>query len=251
MLKYVDAHCHAYEYSLNELNQYKQILLLSVGDDYRSSLRNIELESKYNNIIGGVGAHPWSIGYEVSLDDVNNIIELALNSRPKMIGEIGLDKKFKSNTFELQRIVFKKFLELVNTLGNVIVNVHALGAWKEVLNELMKYNIKVAIIHWYTGPKQLLKEIEAQNYYITINPSILFQKKHQNILKEASLDIILTESDGPYEYRGHILRSNLIPEVLKFIAKVKELDIEEVRKTIINNIKRLLSILNMSMEFEY
>jgi len=246
-IKYVDAHCHAHEYDEGRLAKYNHILLLSVGDDYTSSVRNMELEEKYSNIIGGIGVHPWSIGYEVSIEEVDKTIELALNMKPKMIGEIGLDNRFRLKTIELQRKAFIKFLELASSLKNVIVNVHALGTWSEVFQELTNYNIRVAIFHWYTGPINLLKEIESQGYYITINPSIIFQKRHKEVLLSAPLNIILTESDGPYKYRGQLLHSGMIPKLIEYIAKIKVMDVEETRKMVNNNVKGMLKCIGISI----
>jgi len=57
------------------------------------------------------------------------------------------------------------------------LNIHAAGTWKEVLEYLIKYDINRALIHWYTGPIDLVKEIERLGYYISINPALKVGQK--------------------------------------------------------------------------
>lgn len=236
---YVDAHCHLHEYSDSEVGELvKNTLIFAVSDDYESSKRTVELAEKVDNIIPGVGIHPWEVGVNVSMDEVNRVLDLIEKAKVKMIGEVGLDSRFRKETLNLQEKVFRELLEHASL--DMLFNVHALGTWERVFKLLTDYNIKTAIFHWYSGPIELLKEIEAQGYYISINPSVEFQRKHREVAVRAPLNIILTESDGPYRYRGRLLGPRLIPLTLNILAKLKNLDVEEVASTIRNNVNTIL-----------
>jgi len=76
-------------------------------------------------------------------------------------------------------------------------------------------------------------------YYITINPTVVINKKHMQALKQASIENILTESDGPYKYRGFDLRPELIKNTIKVIAQAKNINIEQVKKQILYNFNKL------------
>lgn len=241
---YVDAHCHLYEYSEPEIEELThEMLIFAVSDDYTSSIRTLELSKKYKNIIPGIGIHPWEIGTSVHEDEIIKIVKLIETEKIVMIGEVGLDSRFRKGTLELQEKFLRTVLEA--SPPNTIFNVHALSTWKKVFELLTKFNVKVAIFHWYSGPSELLRELEAQGYYISVNPSIEFQRKHRDVVKQAPLDIILTESDGPYKYRGRILSPRLIPLTINMISRVKEISREEVIKVIQRNTERILRSVNL------
>ncbi|MEM0174136.1 MAG: TatD family hydrolase [Sulfolobaceae archaeon] len=176
-----------------------------------------------------MGIHPWRVHEE----NIERVLPLINNA--DFIGEVGLDFRFAKAPKDLQIEVFKKFI--LNSEDKTL-NVHALDAWRETFDLLVKYNVKRAIFHWYTGPIDLLKDIEAMGYFITVNPSVTFQKKHQEVVEKADISIILTESDGGYEYRGRMLEPIHIIEALEYISKVKEIDINELNKIIKNNFNK-------------
>ncbi len=242
----IDAHCHLHEFPDRELIKYcgrRDLSIIAVSDDYPSSLRTLEISGKCFNVIPAVGLHPWSVGKANIKEELKLFTELL--SRVKFLGEVGIDMRFKPETYNEQLDVFKYFLDLARNyrLG---VNVHAAGAWREAIDLLIKYEVDIAVIHWYTGPVELLKELENAGFYITINPAIKAQVKLRNVVKEAPLSIILTESDGPYVYRGLKLTPDEIPIAINEIASIKELSAEEVTKTIHENYTKLLSKLGIT-----
>ena len=234
----VDAHCHADEYSIDRLKYFIErynMVIVGVGMDYASSLKILEYSKQLSNFIPCVGIHPWNIG-KISDDELDNIIQIS--TEVKCLGEIGLDTRFAGDTIDKQRVIFQRFLEIAPE-RNLILNIHSVDTWKEILDLLIKYDIKGAVFHWYSGPQNLLREIASEGYFITINPAVKFQKKHRRVLEAAPLEILLTESDGPYLYRGVNLSPELIPETLREIAAVKEIDVKEIVKIIYNNFRRL------------
>lgn len=244
-----DAHCHLHEFSDDEV---KDIALLgidviAVSDDYYSSLRTLTLSERYSWVIPAVGIHPWSITLD-SINEFNELVELVnkLKHRIKILGEIGLDKKFKSETFAYQLQIFKLFIELGEEL-KAILNIHAAGAWKEVLDLMIKSDISTAIIHWYTGPIELLKDLESRGFYISINPAVSIQEKHREIVAKASLDMMLVESDAPYRYRGMMLHPRNVYDVMKYIAQIKNLSYEEVYEAVAKNYEKLRNLIGLNM----
>lgn len=227
---YYDAHCH-----YNSLNkEYSGFVIAAVSIDYQSSLQTLKLR-KPGSILAGVGIHPWNVGKE-NLEDVIPLVKDA-----DFIGEIGLDYRYNPRK-DLQIEHFRKFLEVARDL-NKPVNVHSLDSWRDTLNLLLEYDIKRAIIHWYSGPIDLLKDIEAAGYFITINPSVTFQQKHRQVAEKAPLEIILTESDGGYVYKGRLLEPTQIPELVKYLANIKGVSEEDMNKIIEMNFNKAYKIL--------
>jgi len=183
-----------------------------------------------------VGIHPWNVG-KVSADDLAKVLELVDNV--SFIGEVGLDKRFTPETFDLQLKIFSEFVTQALSDRKVLL-LHAAGAWREVLEILSRSAVETAVIHWYTGPLEYLKNIKELGYFIGVNVALLRQPKMREVVKQAPLDIILTESDGPYEYRGLRLEPELIPELMREIAVIKGVGFEEVVTAVYNNYLNLV-----------
>jgi len=228
MSYFYDAHCH---YNFIKNKKYDNFIIAAVSMDYETSVDTLSISDK--KILKGVGIHPWRV-YEESIERV-----LPLVNKADFIGEVGLDFRFAKAPKDLQIQVFKRFIEISE--GKTL-NVHALDAWREAFELLVKHDVKRAIFHWYTGPIDLLKDIEYMGYFITINPSVTFQKKHQAVLEKADINIILTESDGGYEYRGRLLEPIHILEALEYISRLKEIEISDLNRKIESNFKKAFNI---------
>jgi len=239
MNSFVDAHCHLYEFDNRDIEEFKNILIIAVSDDAKSSYKTIELAEEYSNIIPAIGLHPWSLKEVNPKRELKEIRELVEKYDVKVLGEIGLDKKFVPETFSIQRMVFRELLGLAREYG-LRVNLHAAGAWREVFNEVLLYDLDSVVFHWYTGPLDLLDEIVAQGYYISINPAIKVQEKHRRVLEYVKLDYILTESDGPYDYRGLKLTPKIIPDLLNIISTIKRVPENDIKWKVYENFRRYL-----------
>ena len=237
-MRYVDAHVHLHEFDRESAARFaEKFILIAVSDDYESSLKTLELAQAFK-IHPCVGIHPWE-AHKVSDEEVGRTLKLLERGEVVFIGEVGLDKKFIPKTFERQLEIFRKFLKAAEELS-LLVNLHAAGAWKEVLEELERHNIERAIFHWYTGPLSILEKIDEKGYKITVKPAVKIQNKMRKIVKEAPLSVILTESDGPYNYRGINLTPEIIPDTVKTIAQIKGLDQNTVAEKIHQNANKIL-----------
>lgn len=242
-LRYTDAHCHAHEIPEGELAAYQDEfeVILAVSDDLESSLRTVALAEKFKHIKASVGVHPWSLR-EINVEEqLRGLERLIAKSETVCLGEIGLDRAFTPHTIGKQLIVFRQLLQLAKDY-DLPVNLHAAKTWRQVLDEVTAHGIKRALFHWYSGPPEMLAEISARGYMISINPTVKVSKKHLRVAKQAPLQILTFESDGPYMYRGMALKPTLIPETLKLIAKVRELDIQELVATANENLFKFLGM---------
>lgn len=237
--KYVDAHCHLHEFPDDYIEKVvEKVVILAVSDDIESSRRTIALGNKYSNVHACIGVHPWDVGKEeVRIELFKKLIEE--NREVTCIGEVGLDKIFVPHTYEVQLKIFEEFLKLAKEY-DLALNLHTAGAWREVFDLVVKYDINRAIFHWYTGPLNLLDMLVEAGYKISINPSLVFQKKHKRVLETCPLKAILTESDGPYKYRGLELKPDLIPELVKTIALVKNVSTEQLLEIITRNLGAII-----------
>ena len=240
-MKYIDSHCHLYKFNEIERKRIirnKDIIILSVSEDLESSLKNLVLSQLNENVIPAIGIHPWNIE-KVNENTFKIIEDIIKDNKIKILGEIGLDKKFKPETFEKQKEVFEKFLNLAKEY-DLNVNLHTPNASKDAFDLLIKYDIKKAYFHWYGGDEKLLEEIINKGYFIGINVATIVNEKYKKYIEIADIKNIITESDGPYNYKGIILHPDMLKDLYKLISDIRKIDLEELSNIIQNNFARFI-----------
>jgi len=190
------------------------------------------------NVIPAIGIHPWNIE-KVNENTFKIIEDIIKDNKIKILGEIGLDKKFKPETFEKQKEIFEKFLNLAKEY-DLNLNLHTPNASNEVYDLLIKYDIKKAYFHWYSGDEKLLEEIIDKGYFIGINVATIINEKYRKYIEIANIKNIITESDGPYNYKGIILHPDMLKDLYKLISDIRKINLEELSNIIQNNFARFI-----------
>ena len=239
LTRYVDSHCNLHEFSDEEVVELaRDYVIVAVSDDLESTLRTLKLAKEHENVIACAGVHPWSLD-EVSDEEIVEVLKVIERGEVDCVGEVGLDKVFVPKTWGRQQVVFRQFLKAAREQG-LPVNVHSPGAWREALDFLRKFDIERAVFHWYTGPLDLLEEIGKSGYFISANPAIKIQRKHREVVSRAPLNMLLTESDGPYEYRGLRLTPRLLPELVRQVSEIKGVEEERLVEIVKENFRRFI-----------
>jgi len=232
---YVDMHIHCAE--LKDINKYRgEFILVCVSDDVETSNITLKLAEKYEHVKPCVGVHPW-IAHKFTAEEIRGFLR-GLTDRVQCLGEVGLDKKFKPDTFDKQLEIFRVFADHAREY-DMVLNLHAAGAWNEVFNLIYSRDVNKAYFHWYTGPVHLADQITSVGYFIGANPAFMIQEKHRLILDHISLESVITESDSPYHYRGLNLTPELVEKVILYLAEKKQLEYFKVKETVYSNYKKL------------
>ena len=240
LIKYVDAHTHLYMMSEEELKRAIdiKILIFAVSEDIESSIRTIQLAEKFKPyVIPFVGIHPWRVG-KFDKKAIEKIAELipAIRRYGGGIGEIGLDAKKPHLNKQLS--FFQEFLELASNY-KLPVNIHATRLWRIALKMVVEQDVR-ALFHWYSGPIDLLRDIKDAECFISINPCYIFQAQHHIVVEKAPMEIILTETDSPFVFRGVKLRPWFVVPLVRKIAKLRNLNEKELMQQILKNARKFL-----------
>jgi len=251
---YVDAHIHLYDETytnflddiIKESIENDVTYILSVSEDYGTSIKNLTIGKKYEVYIG-IGMHPSTAIYKVN--ELSSTIQLIIDNLDKIIaiGEVGLDKKYPKNIsqWEDEVKVFKEMARL-SVEYNKPLNIHSRGASKEVLEILIKEGVENAYFHWFTGEEDVLREIVSEGYYIGFTPSVLYSKRMMRLASKTPIDNILTETDGPIRFYGPLKNEITLPIHVRLIAKklseIKEIELNRIIETIQKNFKKLFMI---------
>ena len=220
--------------------------LVCIGYNLQSSKKAIELADKYDFVYATCGISPNDIA-ESSLEDIEEIYKLAKNKKVVAIGEIGLDYYWNKDNKELQKKFFIKQIELANKL-NLPITIHSRDAHIDTIDVLKKVKcINTGIFHCCPLNVELIKEGLKLGYYISFSGVITFKNaKPELAIKEVPLDRLLIETDCPYmapePHRGKRNDSSYVIEMVRKLAKEKNIELEEMAKITYENAMRIYKI---------
>jgi len=241
----IDAHAHldrygdALESALEEITRHR-IFTISNSMDLPSYRCNLEIGERCELILPTFGVHPWNAPeYADRLEDLNEAI-----GQSPMLGEIGLDYYFvdDASQYPAQRKVFEFFLAAAEEQEKM-VNVHTKGAERDVLHFLDRYDIQRAIVHWYSGPLDVFRELVARGTTFTVGVEVLYSEHIQTIARELPSEQLLTETDnpgGPKSFIGGFGMPLLIRDVIQALAELRRTAVEDIIQTVQNNFVRLI-----------
>lgn len=240
----VDVHTHldnkCFLSSINQVveraKQANISIIINNGLNHKTNLKTLELSEKYEIIKAALGIYPEF----VSRVDIDKEIKFIENNKNKIIaiGEIGLDKS-KNISFELQKEVFIKLLDLAKKLDKPVI-VHSRKAEKEIIDILEEKKTEKVILHAFHGNLSLAKRAQSLGYNFSIPVAIVKSTHFQNLVKILNLTSLLTETDAPYlNPTKKINEPCYIIDSLKKIAELKQITLEETEKTVFMNFQNL------------
>lgn len=241
---YIDAHNHLDLYgdklykAINIINK-KKIKTLACSMDEKSYLLAKNLSKENTLIVPCFGIHPWNAHKNSNyLERFDTYIK-----ETPIIGEIGLDFHWvlEDCKFPHQIKVLKYFFKKANEY-NKITNLHTKGAEYQILKLIKQYNLRTPIIHWYSGPFDILKKLLDYGCYFTISVDLGYSKITEEMVKYIPIERILTETDGPSALKwinGKSGYPDYIINIVEKISTLKKITGEEAKEKIHNNFKLL------------
>ncbi|MGA3086614.1 MAG: TatD family hydrolase [Thermodesulfobacteriota bacterium] len=225
----IDTHVH-----LDEIAEPKEAILeakkagvsgiVAVGMDIASNEKILTFSRQYPNVVfPALGYHPWKVSISGIRDNLD-FLRLHLD-QAVALGEVGLDYK-SSIPKELQEAVFKDLLELAWERNKPVI-VHSRLSHEETFTLVRKHDLKKVVFHWYSGPKDILKELLLLGYYISATPALVYSPKHREAVTAAPLKQILIETDAPTVYQGVVSSPAQVLKTLTELSRMKGMDIEE------------------------
>jgi TatD DNase family protein len=236
----VDAHAHLDRYgdrlieALGQIDDHG-ILTITVAMDVESYLQCKAIARRSAFVKPIFGVHPWEAPRYC--DDLT-VLDEHLVETP-MIGEAGLDFHFveDARSHECQRRVFAYQCEWAARLGKPM-NLHTKGAEREVLEALRSYGLKGCVVHWYSGPLNLIDDYLALGCSFTVGVEVLTSAAIQEIARTIPIDRLLLETDNPGAYEwlaGSPGMPVLLLDVLARVAELRAMDADELEERLSEN----------------
>jgi len=281
-MKYIDIHAHtnfaAYDTDRDEvISRAKEsgVFIINIGTQYDTSKKAVEMANTYDTCYAIIGLHPihttathhdedelgqGNKGFSSrgEIFDVEKYRSLAESSvRVVGIGECGFDYyRNDHDTKQIQETAFRAQIELAIAL-NLPLMLHvrpSLGtydAYKDVLEILHEYkgsagDILRGDVHFFAGTPDIAKQFMDIGFDISFTGVITFAKPYEELIRSVPIERLHVETDCPYvapiPHRGQRNEPVYVLEMVKKIAEIKQLSIESVQESLIQNAKRLFNV---------
>jgi TatD DNase family protein len=164
------------------------------------------------------------------------------------IGEIGLDYYRKFGDKDSQIELFVHQLELAEKLDFPVI-IHNREAGRDVL-EILKEKIptKGAILHCYSEDWQYAQEALELNVYISFAGNVTYRNARNlhETAKQMPAERMLIETESPFmvpsAYRGKRNKPAYLTETAKFIAELREEEVDSFSEILYQNARNIFGI---------
>jgi len=269
-MKYFDAHTHvnfaAYkddgEATLSRARD-REVGMNVVGTQFDTSRSAVALAERHDHVYATVGLHPIHTtksyhderelgegGKEfTSRGEVFEIEKYELLGRSQKviaIGECGLDYyRLENNTKDIQAKAFLEQIELANRLRKPLM-LHIRDAYDDALAILRAHANVRGDVHFFAGDWTTAKKFLDEGFTLSFTGVITFAREYDEVIKNAPLDMLLSETDAPYvtpvPHRGKRNEPAYVEMVVRAIAEIRGERFEQVREQLLANAVRVFGI---------
>jgi TatD DNase family protein len=208
----------------------------------------LAIAERYPNVYCSVGTHPHHAHEELDIT-VEHLVALTRAAKVVAIGEAGLDYHYGYSSPDAQEQGFRSHIAAARETGLPLV-IHSRDAdldMAKILEEETGKGAFPAVLHCFTGSRDLAQRAIALGLYISFTGILTFKKSDDLRLIAAALppDRILVETDAPYlapgPYRGKRNEPAFVVETAKTFAAVRGISTEELARQTTENFFRLFS----------
>lgn len=221
--------------------------IISIGTDFESSRRAIELAERFPGVLAVVGWHPSDV-LQAPEDIRPGLRELAGHPRVAAIGETGLDyhrlpglkpgtdpaedARYKARQAEL----FRQHLEVAAELGLNCV-IHQRDCLEDLLAQFQPFAGRTrGVFHCFANDAATMHRILALGSLVSFTGILTFKNglNVRETLSATPLDRFMLETDCPFlapvPYRGKRCEPAYVKEISQTAAQVKGCSLEELSR---------------------
>jgi len=207
--------------------------MLTIGVDLESSIASMKLAEEYKQVYAAVGVHPHD-AKKARDEDFDQIQEMLQHPKVVAIGEVGLDYHYDYSPREVQRRVFRRFLDMSLEIEMPLI-IHTRDADEDVI-PLIREKSRAGwngVFHCFAGDTTMADTLVKMGFLISFTGNITF--KNSRSLKVAThvpLEKLMVETDCPFmapvPHRGKRNEPAFVKLVAEKIAEHKHVPYEHV-----------------------
>jgi len=271
--EYIDVHAHVnfpdYEADRAEVivrAREAGVLMINVGTTLQSSKDVVKLAEENECVYAIVGLHPVHVdchhdeeSHKVDSNpyshdhvedfDYEEFEKLVAHPKTVGVGECGIDvyrlpeHLNKEAVIARQEADFRKQIELAVKYDKPIM-IHAresYGKILEILDDCIRlYGSKLrGNAHFFAGSVEEAQAFLKRGFTVSFTGVITFAKQYRELVEAVPLESMLSETDCPFvapqAFRGQRNEPVHVREVVAKIAEIKGLELEIVKKALLDN----------------
>jgi len=208
----------------------------------------LAIAERFPNVYCSVGTHPHHADEEDGVP-ADELIGLTRHPKVVALGEAGLDYFYQHGSPQAQERGFRAHIAAARATGLPLV-IHTRDADDDcgrILEDEMSKGSFRAVLHCYTGGRELALKAVSLGLYIGFTGILTFKKSEalRALAAELPADRILVETDSPYlapgKFRGKRNEPAYVVEVAKVLAEARGVSLEEISRQTTENFFRLFS----------
>lgn len=231
------------------------ILNVGTGDPHSGVFeRAIELGRKLPSVCTAIGVHPHDARHYDDAAEAKIKHLLQTGERVVAWGEIGLDFHYDNSPRDVQIDVFKRQLRAARELDLPVI-IHTREAETETI-EILKSDYAGAerrgVFHCFSGSRDLALRALDLDFMISFSGIVTFKKAEElrAVAREVPPDRLLIETDCPFlapiPHRGKRNEPAYVADTARFIAELRELEVEQIAQLTTANFASLFGPLTFS-----
>ena len=263
-MKYIDIHCHLdfpdYGEELPQILERmkeNEVGAITIGTDFQSSKRAVEIANQNENIWACIGVDPAPSPLEGEGwgEAEKEFEKLASNPKVVAIGECGLDFfRTKPEDLEMEKErqtqLFETQIKFALKYDKPLM-LHCRNAYDEVLDILKSYKREAGDklrgnVHFFAGTVEQARKFFDLGFTISFTGVITFTRDYDEVIKFAPKGKIMSETDAPFvapePHRGKRNEPIYVIEVVKKMAKIREVSEDDMRKMLLETAEKTFAI---------
>ncbi len=244
----IDSHCHLadkqFDTDLDDVlvraKDAGVTQVITIADTIAEAEKCVQIAEKYDQVFATVGVHPheaksWQRG------DSERIKAMISSSKKVVaIGEIGLDYHYNHSPQGDQRAVFLEQLTLAHELSLPAV-IHCREAVEDIRRIVEEVEPLQLVIHCCTEKWDNISWAVERGYFLSFTGIATYPKSTDihHTIKKCPISQLLIETDSPYlapiPHRGKRNEPAFVAEVLKCVAHLKGISMEEADRVTTEN----------------
>jgi TatD DNase family protein len=223
----------------------RRIVTIGTGSGPDDMGCGIPIAESYDWIQTSLGIHPHDAA-NAEARHFDRMNQLAAHPKVVAIGETGLDYHYDHAPRDLQRVVFQRQLEIATALDLPAI-VHTRNADADTEMLLRKCAPRRGVLHCFTSGAALADAALEIGFMISFSGIATFPNAKDliDIVQRVPSDRILVETDCPYlapvPHRGKRNEPAFVSDTARFIAKARDVPVEQLESETYSNFTRLFS----------
>lgn len=251
-MKYIDTHCQLqFPEFKNDLEdvfkrmEEREVGAIIVGTNLEMSKEAVRIAETRPYLYAIIGLHP--IHFDEGFDEAE-YEKLISNPKVVGVGECGFDFNHHSfdETFDIQKEIFEKQIRFAIKHNKPLM----LHLRNDSANKNSAYSEAIKIIqnnypktrgnsHFFAGTLDEAKQFMDMGITLSFTGVITFAKQYAELIKNISLEYIMSETDCPFvapvPFRGQRAEPVHVIEVVNKIAEIRGEDKDMVREKLLSN----------------